>query len=54
MSPLGLCAWEAGDADTDDSNTCLSPVVYGAQNSFPSIISFDTLGCACERVRQVH
>lgn len=47
--PICLCATsrEAGDADTDDNNFCMSPV-YSIQNSFPSIISFDAQWCPCE------
>lgn len=51
MSPLGLCVREAGDANADNTNTGMSPVVYSAQNSFPSTISFDAQGCARERGR---
>lgn len=36
---------EAGDANTDNNNFYMSPVVYSIQNSFPSIISFDAQGC---------
>lgn len=56
MSPLGLCATpgEAGDANTDNNNSCMSPVVHSRKILSHPLSHLILRGIPMREVGQVH